>query len=244
MDCSTDDVAHDSPGNNGSCSDDDVPFSKLMNKPRREEKPSRGNGHRSSSNSAKDKSASPVEASDDSSDDKPLIKKKIVSAPPAKKIEKKGNKSIRSNGTNDKADTNSDDGSDNEALKTIPKKSSKAAKNSISKASKKSVPSKKKELLEDDKSSGDEHSIEPRKKSYPKRKASCTPPRKVAPVVKSKRNLGREKVKYAESSTDGSDNEPLSTLMRKKAQAPKGQTTSPNSKKTKPTDKSPKGMLH
>lgn len=51
-------------------------------------------------------------------------------------------------------------------------------------------------------------------------------------------------VKYAESSTDGSDNEPLSTLMRKKAQAPKGQTTSPNSKKTKPTDKSPKGMLH
>lgn len=47
--------------------------------------------------------ASPVEASDDSSDDKPLIKKKIVSAAPAKKIEKKGNKSIRSNGTNDKA---------------------------------------------------------------------------------------------------------------------------------------------
>lgn len=49
------------------------------------------------------------------------------------------------------------------------------------------------ESLDDDKSSGDEHSIEPRKKSYPKRKASCTPPRKVAPVVKSKRNLGREK---------------------------------------------------
>ncbi|XP_078124393.1 uncharacterized protein LOC144529269 [Sander vitreus] len=117
MDCSTadlpNDVVHDSPGNGSSCSDDDVPLSGLLTKPHSKEKQSRENTRSSKTNSEKDKSAMA-----------------------AKKPEKKDNTSLRSNGTDNKKaggtdDDDDDDSSDNEPLKKIAKKPSKALKSTL-----------------------------------------------------------------------------------------------------------------
>lgn len=225
MDCSTNDaasdVAHDSPENSGSCSDDDVPLPK---KPHRKGKQSRGNGHRAASKSAKNKSAT-----DDSSDDEPLTKKKT----PAKKPEKKGTKSSKSNGTNDKkaavSDINSDDGSDKGK---IGRKSCKGAKKSSPSPPKKSEGDTESES-EVHSSADDETFCEVPKKTYPRRKASA-PPR----VIKSQRNAGRGKVKYVETSSDNSDDKPLP--FARVTKGPIEPMSSPEAKKTKPKGKSPK----
>lgn len=225
MDCSTNDaasdVAHDSPENSGSCSDDDVPLPK---KPHRKGKQSRGNGHRAASKSAKNKSAT-----DDSSDDEPLTKKKT----PAKKPEKKGTKSSKSNGTNDKkaavSDINSDDGSDKGK---IGRKSCKGAKKSSPSPPKKSEGDTESES-EVHSSADDETFCEVPKKTYPRRKASA-PPR----VIKSQRNAGRGKVKYVETSSDNSDDKPLP--FARVTKGPIEPMSSPEGKKTKPKGKSPK----
>ncbi|XP_045915686.1 nucleolar protein dao-5-like isoform X3 [Micropterus dolomieu] len=232
MDCSTTDVptnVHDSPGKDSSSSDDDVPLSKLLKRTPSDEKQLSGNTRRltysSNANSKKDKSAS------DDSDDEPLIKMKTISAP-AKKPVRKGNTSPRSKDTNNKK---ADDSSDNEPLINIAKVSSKAAKKHFSVPLKKSVDTKKKESLDDndssDHSSDDELLSELAKKlpSQHQRKAS----RKANPVMKSKRNAARKTVKYAESSSGGSDYEPHATIKRKWTKAPKELKTSSNSKKTR-----------
>ncbi|XP_078031959.1 uncharacterized protein LOC117263011 isoform X3 [Epinephelus lanceolatus] len=176
-------------------------------------------------------------ASDDSSDDKPLIKRKTISASP-KKTKTKDNTSLESNGTNTKkADLNRDDSSDNEPLIKIMKMSSKAA-NKIS------VDSKQQESLEEDNSSDDEPLSELREKLHPRqRKSPGGPSRKATPVMKSKRNAARKKVKYTESSSDSSDDEALATMKRKLTKTPKEQKTSANSKQTqlKLKDKSSEG---
>lgn len=232
MDCTTTDVptnVHDSPGKDSSSSDDDVPLSKLLKRTPSDEKQLSGNTRRltysSNANSKKDKSAS------DDSDDEPLIKMKTISAP-AKKPVRKGNTSPRSKDTNNKK---ADDSSDNEPLINIAKVSSKAAKKHFSVPLKKSVDTKKKESLDDndssDHSSDDELLSELAKKlpSQHQRKAS----RKANPVMKSKRNAARKTVKYAESSSGGSDYEPHATIKRKWTKAPKELKTSSNSKKTR-----------
>ncbi|XP_049458938.1 nucleolar protein dao-5-like isoform X4 [Epinephelus fuscoguttatus] len=179
---------------------------------------------------------SPV--SDDSSDDKPLIKRKTISASP-KKTKTKDDTSLKSNGTNTKkADLNRDDSSDNEPLIKITKMSSKAAK-------KISVDSKQQESLEEDNGSDDEPLSELREKLHPQhqRKSPGGPPRKTAPLMKSKRNAARKKVKYTESSSDSSDDEALAAMKTKLTKTPKEQKTSANSKQTKPKhkDKTPEG---
>ncbi|KAL7381293.1 hypothetical protein ABVT39_003517 [Epinephelus coioides] len=220
-------------GDGSSCSDDDVPLSKLLIRPCSEEKQSHEDTHSSISVSKKHRSAS-----DDSSDDEPLIKKKTISASP-KKTEAKDDISLKSNGTNTKkADLNSDDSSDNEPLVKITKMSSKAAE-------RKSVDLKQKESLEEDNSSDDEPLSELCEKLHPQRqrKSPGGPSRKATPLMKSKRNAARKKVKYTESSSDSSDDEALATMKRKLTKTPKEQKTSANSKQTKPKriDKSPEG---
>ncbi|KAL7381298.1 hypothetical protein ABVT39_003517 [Epinephelus coioides] len=211
-------------GDGSSCSDDDVPLSKLLIRPCSEEKQSHEDTHSSISVSKKHRSAS-----DDSSDDEPLIKKKTISASP-KKTEAKDDISLKSNGTNTKkADLNSDDSSDNEPLVKITKMSSKAAE-------RKSVDLKQKESLEEDNSSDDEPLSELCEKLHPQRqrKSPGGPSRKATPLMKSKRNAARKKVKYTESSSDSSDDEALATMKRKLTKTPKEQKTSANSKQTKP----------
>ncbi|KAL7381296.1 hypothetical protein ABVT39_003517 [Epinephelus coioides] len=211
-------------GDGSSCSDDDVPLSKLLIRPCSEEKQSHEDTHSSISVSKKHRSAS-----DDSSDDEPLIKKKTISASP-KKTEAKDDISLKSNGTNTKkADLNSDDSSDNEPLVKITKMSSKAAE-------RKSVDLKQKESLEEDNSSDDEPLSELCEKLHPQRqrKSPGGPSRKATPLMKSKRNAARKKVKYTESLSDSSDDEALATMKRKLTKTPKEQKTSANSKQTKP----------
>ncbi|KAM6974441.1 uncharacterized protein LKV04_016083 [Tautogolabrus adspersus] len=223
MDCSLTEgltnVGQDSSGKDGSSSDDDVPLSKLVTKPHSEKKQLR---EKSPTVGSKAKAKS---ASDDSSDDEPLIKKKRVPAP-NKKPQKKGNTPIRSNGTsNKKADLNTDDSSDNEPLIKI----TKAAKKPISVPPKKTVRAKKKKA-------SDDSDDEPLSKLVNKleRKARVTPSKRAIPDTKARRNVATKKVKYAESSSDGSDDEPLADMKKKLTKVPKKNSTN---KKTKPKRK-------
>lgn len=135
---------------------------------------------------------SPVLASDDSSDDEPLIKMKTT---PVKKSEKKENTSPRSNGTDKKknADLKMDDSSDNEPLIKIAKVASKAEKKPFSVPPKKSVDTKKTEALDDADaaSSDDEPLTEVAKKVKSQRQVNS--PRKANLDMKSKRNAARKK---------------------------------------------------
>ncbi|XP_041811459.1 nucleolin-like isoform X2 [Chelmon rostratus] len=198
----------------------------LLMRPNSEEKQSRENRpsltFSSSTKLKKDKNAS-----DASSDDEPLIKMKTV---------KKYNTSTRSNGRNsNKADVNTDESSDNETLIKIAKVSSKAVNKSFSVPPKKSVDTETRESQDNDDASDDEPLSELAKKlnSKRQRKASVLPSRKATPVLKSKRNSAMKTVKYAESSSDSSDNEPLATTKRKLTMALKEQKTLPKGKKTK-----------
>ncbi|XP_078124254.1 uncharacterized protein LOC144529159 [Sander vitreus] len=139
-----------------------------------------------------------------------------------------------------KKDMNTDESSDNEPLKKIAKTIPKAAKKTFSVPPQKSVDSEKEESLDDEDGSDDEPLSERAKKLYPKRqrKAPGTPSGKATPVIKSKRNAARKEVKYAESSSDISDDEPLATIKKKVTKAPKEKKTSDNSKETQLKDKS------
>ncbi|XP_036948243.1 nucleolar protein dao-5-like [Acanthopagrus latus] len=165
-------------------------------------------------------------ASDVSSDDEPLINLKISAS--AKKPEKIDDTPPRANGTNNKkADLSTDESSDNEPLVKI----ARAAKKPSSLSPRKSVDAKNKASLDKDDSSDDEPLSKLAKKldSKRQRKVSVTP--KATPVTKSKRNAARKTVKYAESSSDSSDDEPLAVMKRKLTKAPKAQK---NGKNTKP----------
>ncbi|XP_070702215.1 nucleolar protein dao-5-like isoform X2 [Pempheris klunzingeri] len=228
MDFSTADVpanvVHDSPGKDSSSSDD-VPLSKLLTRPRSEEK--REHTH-SLTVSSDTKSKQDKSALDDSSDDEPLIK---IKSAQTKKPVKKDNVSPRSNGTNNKkADLNADDSSDDEPLIKIAKMSSKPSKKPLS-----APPKKSDESLDSDDDSDDAPLSKLAGKLHSKRqrKAPAVLSRKTTPVIKSKRNAARKKVKYAESSSESSDHETLAAMKKRLTKAPKEQKTSANSRKTK-----------
>lgn len=171
----------------------------------------------------------------DDSDDEPLIKKKMSA--PVETAVKKDNTSTQSNGTDKEAnDLSTDDNSNNEPLIKTAKVSLHALKKPFAVPPKKSVDIKKTESLDDNESSDDEPLSELSKKVYPKRdrRASGRLSRTPARVMKSKRSAARKTVKYAESSSDFSDNEPLLTLKRKLTNTREVKKTSPNGKKTKP----------
>ncbi|KAK2830701.1 hypothetical protein Q5P01_018632 [Channa striata] len=180
------------------------------------------------------------QASDDSLDDKPLIKQKNTSAI-AKKSEEKEKKSSRSNSTNNnKADLKTEESSDDEPLIKIARVCSKAAKKSFPESPKKCVDRKTKESPAKDDSSDNEPLSEISKKlqSQHPRKASVKASRDETPVTKSKRNAAKKIVKYAESSSDSSDEEPLATLKKMTTKAFKEKNMSADNKKTKIKDNS------
>ncbi|XP_076609815.1 uncharacterized protein LOC143334791 isoform X3 [Chaetodon auriga] len=131
----------------------------------------------------------------------------------------------------DSPDVNTDESSDNEPLIKIAKVSSKAVNKPFSVPPKKSVDTQERESQDNADGSDDEplSELAKRLQSKPQRKASVMSSRKATPVMKSKRNSAKKTVKYAETSSDDSDDEPLATTKRKLTKALEEQ----KSKKTK-----------
>ncbi|KAM9838960.1 uncharacterized protein ACBR49_017624 isoform 2-T2 [Aulostomus maculatus] len=190
-----DKAVHDSPGQDSTSSDDDVPLVKLLTKCPSKKKRSRKDVHSSTAisntNSEKDKST-------DASDEEPRPKKKTPSR--SQNSEEEENKSSTSNGTNRK---NTDE---------ITKVPSKDAKKPIS-APQKSTDTHKKEA-QDDESSDDEPLSEVAKKM--KSRHQRAPSKDSNPVMKSKRNAAHKRVDQAETSSESSEYTPLAKKRKAK----------------------------
>ncbi|MED6252921.1 hypothetical protein ATANTOWER_019372 [Ataeniobius toweri] len=154
-------------------------------------------------------------ASDDSSDDEPLIKQK---KPAAK--DKKESAPPKSDGSEHRnSESNTGDDSDNGPLVKTSKPSSRSARKKKSpEMKKKPVGRKKKGPSDRDESSDDEPLSEIVKRLPSKRKRKAVVlSHKASPVLQSKRNAGRKSVNYAEASSEhSSDDDQVIEIKRKK----------------------------
>ncbi|XP_029022284.1 uncharacterized protein LOC114865370 isoform X3 [Betta splendens] len=168
--------------------------------------------------------------SDASSDDKLLVKTKTSAL--TKKAEKKETIS-KSNGTHNLTT----DSSDNEPLIKIAR--SAAAKKSSSVTPRDCIDKKKRELSADSDDSDDEPLSELAKKLKAQKQKKGPVVSSEKEILKPKRNRSRKIVKYAESSSNTSDDEPLATIKKKSTKTvQEKKTRADNKTKTKCTYRS------
>ncbi|XP_029022285.1 uncharacterized protein LOC114865370 isoform X4 [Betta splendens] len=173
--------------------------------------------------------------SDASSDDKLLVKTKTSAL--TKKAEKKETIS-KSNGTHNLTT----DSSDNEPLIKIAR--SAAAKKSSSVTPRDCIDKKKRELSADSDDSDDEPLSELAKKLKAQKQKKGPVVSSEKEILKPKRNRSRKIVKYAESSSNTSDDEPLATIKKKSTKTvQEKKTRADNKTKTKCTYRSSEGSL-